>query len=66
MTAHTLRDYHIASISQAVSSTVVAQQKHCYIFLVSSGTLRVTHPNLPDINTLIFAHIVTSDTSTTV
>jgi len=35
-------------------------------FPLSSGTLHVTHPNLPDINTLIFLYIVTSDNSTIV
>jgi len=67
MTAYILRDYHTVTILQVVSLTVLAQRKHCYIFLVSSGTLHVTHPNLHDTNTLFFFYIyVTSDNSTTV
>ena len=45
---------------------MVAQQKHCYMFLVSSGMLHVTHSNLPDMKSLTFLYIVASDNSTTV
>jgi len=54
MMAHILSDYHTVSILQADSLPMVTQQTQCYIFLVSSGMLHVTNPNLPDTNTLIF------------